>query len=318
MQITLPKVLISIGMVLLLGACSSGNETLTKDVELEMKFVSNVDLAQFDLSPEEVLQLLNTESDNYKSIDPSSIKIDGAALKNQNDTLTLDFSNQKEVLADYKTQGYNATVYEYPVTVNFEATPTNENAQTEYKFVNLGVLDYYNGALINEQYSVTDTNSSAQIYLEKLFEAKQTAWDNDLIINEILKAPTAKNPEDAYEIAQNGFNYISNTFDYDTEKAELLKETINNYTNAEGIENFVQTKKGVCFDFAYFYKLYLDTYNVENRLAFGNFEGESKKINHVWNEIKINDEWVPVDTTGNGFDKNRKYDNYVSVYTTNL
>jgi len=61
----------------------------------------------------------------------------------------------------------------------------------------------------------------------------------------------------------------------------------------------------------------LDVNSIENRLVFGNFHGRENQVSHVWNEVKINGEWLPADTTGNGFGKDGNYKEYVSVYFKN-
>ena len=126
------------------------------------------------------------------------------------------------------------------------------------------------------------------------------ALQNDAMFEELAPIGSGDEP---IEISREGYEHVVSNYNFD-----------NNQRFGESyisLEEFIDRKEGICNQFAYLYKLYLDYNDIENRLAYGNFNGVEGKVDHVWNEVKINNEWISVDTTGNGFGRDGEYGSYI-------
>lgn len=125
----------------------------------------------------------------------------------------------------------------------------------------------------------------------------------------ILKQGVTNDPE---IIAKTMHQYLIDHFEYEGGDLDYN-------VGLKGILYTVQSTKGNCINVAYLYKSLLDAYGVNNRLAFGNFHGKKDYVNHVWNEVLINGQWIPVDNTARQFMfGGAEYKNHIVVYNTNI
>lgn len=86
------------------------------------------------------------------------------------------------------------------------------------------------------------------------------------------------------------YDNIVENYSYDFQKAATIKS---DYIPV--IDHVYEEKKGVCYDYASLMGGVLRSFGIPTRLVMG-YRAEVEGY-HAWNEIKINDTWVAVDTT---------------------
>jgi len=111
-----------------------------------------------------------------------------------------------------------------------------------------------------------------------------------------------------------GLIAIHYKYDFKRKKDKTAKEY--------SVYYIAQKKSGVCRDFAVIFKELCLRSDIPCVLAYGQargtlwdeikagFKKRIKRVNHVWNIVKINNVWRPVDPTWSGIDSIRKYYSY--------
>lgn len=113
--------------------------------------------------------------------------------------------------------------------------------------------------------------------------------------------------------AQAIYQWVVKNIQYDYDK--LLKHDSQNYSSQYGAVNTLETKKGVCYDYATLTAALGRAVNLQVRVVKG--EGVTKVFKglHAWNEVYITEEnkWISIDTTfastsGKSYFANKDFD----------
>lgn len=86
------------------------------------------------------------------------------------------------------------------------------------------------------------------------------------------------------------YKYVVDNIEYDTIKAELVD---NRYIPVP--DEVITAKKGICYDYASLLAVMLRSINIPTKLVHGYCD--YSPIYHAWNEVKLDEEWVIIDTT---------------------
>lgn len=96
------------------------------------------------------------------------------------------------------------------------------------------------------------------------------------------------------EKAERIYDYVVGFLSYDDGKAELVKNgTLTVYLS--DLEEIMDTRKGICFDYSALYAAMLRAQNIPTRLAIGYVQPDN--LYHAWNYVYINGKWVWKDPT---------------------
>ena len=125
--------------------------------------------------------------------------------------------------------------------------------------------------------------SKSSNFLTQENEIKFTKEVKDLV-EEITK--NSKTEEEKVNAV---FNYIKN-FKYNS---NLVDTT--GYFYRVDVNQIIQSKEGVCFDYSILFASMLRYLNIETKVVKG-YVGISKSY-HAWNEVKLNNKWVQYDIT---------------------
>lgn len=99
------------------------------------------------------------------------------------------------------------------------------------------------------------------------------------------------------EKAQAIHNWVSKNINYDYEK--YIKHQNNNYDNQYGALTTLESKKGVCYDYAALVAALGRAVGLQTKMIKGEGITESFRGYHAWNEIYISEEnrWLKLDAT---------------------
>ncbi|MNV73056.1 Transglutaminase-like superfamily protein [compost metagenome] len=76
------------------------------------------------------------------------------------------------------------------------------------------------------------------------------------------------------------------------------------------IDKTIESKQGICYDFASLFASMLRSLNIPTKLVTGNSTYVTKY--HAWNEVYLDNKWVIIDTTvDNGLKKSNKKFNMI-------
>ncbi|MFD0993160.1 transglutaminase domain-containing protein [Tenacibaculum geojense] len=112
-------------------------------------------------------------------------------------------------------------------------------------------------------------------------------------------------------------------FSYQTEEEKNQKLlAIKNNT----VKKTLQSRKGVCEGYAQTFSKICDLLSIENEVVAGYVKPTYAYLgkplaqaNHAWNAVKLNDEWIFIDTTwGAGFEVNGKWKRQFNQYYFNI
>lgn len=84
--------------------------------------------------------------------------------------------------------------------------------------------------------------------------------------------------------------HISNNIKYDKKKAYLVK-----YGYVPSIDSTIESKSGICHDYAVLTAAMLRSVDIPTKLIMG-YKSDILAY-HAWNEVYINGEWEIIDTT---------------------
>lgn len=90
------------------------------------------------------------------------------------------------------------------------------------------------------------------------------------------------------------YDYVVGFLSYDYDEAEDVKNgKITSYL--PDLEEVIETKKGICFDYSALYAAMLRAQDIPVRLVIGYVQPEN--LYHAWNQVYVDGKWVWKDTT---------------------
>ncbi len=115
------------------------------------------------------------------------------------------------------------------------------------------------------------------------------SWDENNSAVQLAKKLTegTNNDEEKVSIIH---DYIVKNIQYDSEKYASLDKTY-----LPNVDDILQNKKGICYDYASLFAVMLRSVDVPTKLVKG-YKNDISEY-HAWNEVYINNEWVTVDCT---------------------
>ena len=284
------------------------------------KHVINIALDDTTISSSQTSLSYNEYDKNtyyYNQLDNNAKKIYDSLKDNINnlkkENFTIDFEKQfNDLLHDPSGQeslntsfqsALDAFFYDYPELFYIDLTKIS----LLIKSTSIGPLTTYTVKIAPD-----NTNN----YLHKEFNSEEK------VNNAISKVENIKN---------HIINNLPNSNDYDklltihdTLVKSLEYDSSLNKSNTHNIYGALIEKSVVCEGYAKSFKYILDSLNIENILVSGtatNSSGDSES--HMWNYIKLNDNWYAVDVTWDdpiiigGFSKdNLRHDYFLKGNTT--
>ncbi|AJK85915.1 MULTISPECIES: transglutaminase-like domain-containing protein [Lysinibacillus] len=312
-------------LCIVLAACtnekvitSSEGNTTNKMIQIILPIVSNSGNASYTLTKEEMKNLfaevatisnLSQKIINDFSLNNLTIEVPHGSYKCDDEVYTFSL-NKAKVEKGIINEKQQIGLYFHEIKLNYKTDVIRKNIQIEQS-PDVALLDHYTGKV--KTYNLGNLENTQENIVafvgEKLNSLNIKELQNDVIIDELLSVYPVDSSGDTEEIARAGYKYIIGKYEYDdSQKGD------ESYIS---LQEFIEEKKGICNQFSYLYKLYLDYNDIENRIAYGNFKDQKYYVDHVWNEVKIDGKWVSVDTTGNGFGSEGTYENYfVSHYSS--
>lgn len=154
--------------------------------------------------------------------------------------------------------------------------------------------------------SVTSQTETLKLLLEKTNELNLDMWDLTTYAEENLK--------DKEALAKFFYYWISSNIHYDEETfSKSISGELSNEQFWELQDEYVvyENRKGVCAGYASLYKWFMDELEIEAVIITGHIRDprnpyvnlNDDNFRHGWNGVKLNDEWILVDTTwGNSND----------------
>lgn len=125
---------------------------------------------------------------------------------------------------------------------------------------------------------------------------------NNKIVTQLCNSLMKPNMTDEEKL-DNIYEWVTNNISYDydaylSDQDELLPASL-----------IIQKRKGACRDYSFTIAALARAAGLEAKVVYGHARnGNSKPEYHAWNEIKVNDQWVAVDSTWDaGYVKNGKF-----------
>ncbi|SFB03278.1 Transglutaminase-like superfamily protein [Acetitomaculum ruminis DSM 5522] len=204
-------------------------------------------------------------------------------LKEENETVSLDYSNASEgyIMISYK--GSNEKV-KLQITGNNNITYTYNMENDGYEVFPLtsqsgsyGIKVFEN--IQKDEYStVFATSIDVNITNEfgpYLYPSKYVNFNSNTKCVELSKDFT-KNAKDEIDVVTNAYNYIINNFEYDYDKAKNVQSGY-----IPNLDEIFSLKKGICFDYASLTACVLRVQGIPTRLEIGYV----RDIYHAWISI---------------------------------
>lgn len=144
-------------------------------------------------------------------------------------------------------------------------------------------------------------NESIKSLVEKANELNLDMWD--------LTTYAEKHIKDKEQLARFFYYWVGSNIEYDKEiYQKIVNGTIDNKKFWESQEESVvyNTRRGVCAGYAKLYQWFLDWVDIETVVISGHIRDERNHYveletddihRHAWNAIKVNKNWLIVDTT---------------------
>lgn len=302
------------------GCNQDNNETISLRLVTNTVVNNNLNVAfttkyGSELPPIKSVKIVESKHGILEDVDLS--EVDGEQALDFSFRAPEDFSNIRMV------NGYAAFEYKGVVELTFDKKEFESNQEyfqnniTKSPFgVKYLIHNFYTGG--DQSYSFdADLDAAAienlgdyelqlmddQYLMEKYVEhflASKQQLAADKNFQEIIRHLNRGETEE--EIARNLFDYVQSNVTYDREFQELVNSQPIEIGSTKGVLKTLSTGKGICQDMAHVYKALLDQFGIRNKLSVGNFVGKVNYVDHMWNEVLINGEWILVDTTGDGFD----------------
>lgn len=284
-----------------------------KDAGIEMLgFNDTVNINDNENNDDIILVTSNNNHYYYDQLDNLARKI-YISLENNIDNLKtdnyiIDFSTTFNDLLNEPTGSYklnkafqsafDAFFYDHPELFYLDVNKFSFNT----KCITLGLLKTYTVEIAPKENNYLNNSFSS----EKEIEIAIKQVEN--IKNDIINAVSKKN---TYNKIKYIHDMLVNSIEYDS-----TKENIHNIYGAL-VEN-----KVVCEGYAKAFKYIIDGLNIECILVSGEaINSSNQKESHMWNYVKLNDNWYGVDVTWDdpiiigGFSKNTlRHDYFLKGY----
>ncbi len=130
---------------------------------------------------------------------------------------------------------------------------------------------------------------------------------NDKSINDLAIRLTKFSKTDN-DRAKNIYNWVTKNIKYDYEK--YRRQLSGDYSDIYGAVSTLETKKGVCYDYATLVAALGRSIGLQVKVVRGNFKSGTRLEYHAWNEIYLSEEnkWIKLDATF-GYALNKNYFN---------
>ncbi|WP_186579835.1 transglutaminase domain-containing protein [Aquibacillus kalidii] len=117
--------------------------------------------------------------------------------------------------------------------------------------------------------------------------------------NKIVKS-IIKEDMDANEKQKAIYDYLNDNTTYDNEALENaeknnFEKTDPSFNDSFSVYGIMVNKVGVCMSYAYTFQLLSELAGLDSIVVTGDLAG----VPHAWNKVKLDDQWVHVDTTNN-------------------
>ncbi|NLP14711.1 MAG: transglutaminase domain-containing protein [Clostridium sp.] len=131
--------------------------------------------------------------------------------------------------------------------------------------------------------------------------------NNEKIIT--LAKEITKDSRTDIEKAKSIYDWVTVNIVYDYKK--YIRQINNNYDNVYGALNTLETKTGVCYDYAALVAALGRASGLQVKMIKGNFKSTYRNELHAWNEIYISEEdkWITVDSTFGASMQSNYFDN---------
>lgn len=177
--------------------------------------------------------------------------------------------------------------YYYSINKTEEIVPL-QLGSGEYKLFFLENVSGNKYKILEKKQINVDIEDDMSIYLQS---AQPVEWSQDMEAIKLAKELTKdiNNDKDKIKVI---YEYIIENIKYDSEKIQNIND---NYI--PNIDNTLQEKKGICYDYSSLYGAMLRSLNIPTKLVKGN--KNDIDVYHAWNEVYIKEEgkWVTIDTT---------------------
>ncbi len=151
--------------------------------------------------------------------------------------------------------------------------------------------------LVNSVFSQTD---SIETLIEKTNELNLDMQD--------LTNYAVENIKDKRELARFFYYWIATNIKYDNKSLKEKDEgriSLEEYSNRQNEYEVYKNRKGVCAGYSNLFKWFMDEIEIEAVKISGHIRDErnhfvelnEKDFRHAWNAIKLNGEWILIDTT---------------------
>ena len=104
--------------------------------------------------------------------------------------------------------------------------------------------------------------------------------------------------DDDYKKVKNIFDWVSKNMVYDMDKFRRGE-----FYDNEGAVKALQTKKGLCRDYANLVTALVRAEGIEARTVIGQAGTDGNWYGHAWNEVKIGGRWISMDAVWKVFDQ---------------
>jgi hypothetical protein len=195
---------------------------------------------------------------------------------------TNENTSKMKVLVEKDSNKYN---YDFDGKGKYENYPLNMG-DGEYNIYLLENTEGRNYMIIDEWNITAKINTGNTLYT---ISNKIVNFENSNAIIEKTKELTKELKSDE-DKAKSIYNYIINNVKYDLKKQKTVTTGY-----VPNIQEVMNSKSGICYDFAAVYAGMLRSVGIPTKLVMGT--SKNVKGYHAWNEVFINQKWVIVDTS---------------------
>ncbi|WNQ12614.1 transglutaminase domain-containing protein [Paenibacillus aurantius] len=157
------------------------------------------------------------------------------------------------------------------------------------------VIKPVTGKWISEQLPVLTRSMESEF--NKILQRKYEVVDANIPDNiaEAAQEVTAKAKTDE-EKARALYQWIGTRVQYDYGKVDLYEQK--GIWKEQTPEDTFETRKGVCIDYSRLYSVMAKSVGLESKVVTGlGYDGKGGYGPHAWNEVKLAQGWVPLDST---------------------
>ena len=212
-----------------------------------------------------------------------------------NQKIVFDLSHKTEGYIMVKYNGNNSkvkvqiknpndeTLYSYDVLEGFNTYPLTggSGSYTFTAWENVKESEY--SLLYKKQVEITLKDE----YTTFLYPSQFVNFTKDTKAVS-LGQEVAKGADTDLDVVSQIYDYVIETISYDDDKAQKVKDgKLNGYL--PNIDKTLETKKGICFDYASLMATMLRTQNIPTRLLIGYVQTSTESIYHAWIGVYIQD-----------------------------